>query len=361
MDSVADFIDVLRQCRLLEAEQQEELKRDLRPRFNDPHALAKELIQRGWLTPYQVNQMSQGRGGDLVLGSYILLERLGEGGMGLVFKARHRRLGRIVALKLIRKERLSNPSMMVRFHREIQTAAQLSHPNIVLAYDADAADGVHFYTMEYVEGSTLTRLVRSSGALPVTLACEYMRQAALGLQHAHEHHLVHRDINPSNLMLTWSALPATGESEQKVKAQWGGNHPLIKILDMGLARVLNAGDDLSGPNSITKVGTIMGTPDFTAPEQAMDARRADIRSDLYSLGCTFYFLLCAEVPFPGGTKLEKLFRHQADEPRPVEELRADLPPKVRAVVRRLMAKKPEERYAIPGELAETLAAILGPS
>jgi serine/threonine-protein kinase len=363
MDSVTDFIEVLCQCRLLEPEQQQELKRDLRPRYRDVHDLAKELIQRGWLTPYQVNQVSQGRGGDLTLGSYMLLERLGEGGMGQVFKARHRRLGRVVALKQIRKERMTNPTMVVRFHQEIQAAAKLSHPNIVLAYDADTADGVYFYTMEYVEGTTLSRLVKSSGPLLVTLACEYMRQTALGLQHAHERGLVHRDINPSNLIVTWTSLPpdpvaATGK-EERTRAQWGSNSPLIKILDMGLARLLHPGDDLGGPASITKIGMIMGTPDFIAPEQALDARRADIRSDLYSLGCTFYYLLTGQVPFPGGTKLEKMFRHQSEEPRPLEQLRTEVPPRVRALVRKMMAKRPEDRFATPADVGNALMAVLG--
>jgi serine/threonine-protein kinase len=363
MDSVVDFIEMVGSCRLLEPEQQQELKRDLRPRFRDVHDLAKELINRGWLTPYQVNQISLGRGGDLTLGSYLLLERLGEGGMGAVFKARHRRLGRVVALKQIRKERMTNPSMLVRFHREIQAAARLSHPNIVLAYDADTADGVYFYTMEHVEGTTLSQLVKSSGPLLVTLAREYVRQTALGLQHAYELGLVHRDINPSNLMLTWTSLPAgplaADGSEERTKAQWGGNSPLIKILDMGLARLLHGSDEPEGPEGITKIGTVMGTPDFIAPEQVLDARRADTRSDLYSLGCTFYYLLTGKVPYPGGTKLDKMFRHQTDDPQPLEQLRSEVPPRVRAVVRKLMAKRPEERYQTPAELLAALGTGMG--
>ncbi len=360
MDSVAEFVETLGQCRLLETEQQEIVKRDLRPRFTDAHALAKELVGRGWLTPYQVNQLFQGRGGDLTLGSYVILERLGEGGMGQVFKAHHRRLGRVVALKLVRKERLANPSLVMRFHREIQAAAQLTHPNIVLAFDADAVDGVHFYTMEYVEGTTLARLVRGNGAMMVAQAGEYVRQVALGLQHAHERGLVHRDVNPSNLMETWTSLPAdpAAGSEARARAEWGAHKPLIKILDMGLARWLQAHDEPEDQRSITKIGVIMGTPDFIAPEQALDAHRADIRADLYSLGCTFYFLLTGQVPFPKGTKLEKVIRHQSEEPTPVEHLRPEVPPRLVTLVRQLMAKKPEQRPRTPGELAATLAGWL---
>ena len=185
--------------------------------FPAPRALAGELIRRGWLTPYQVNQLLQGRGRDLLLGSYVLLERLGEGGMGQVFKARNWKLGRVVALKLIRKERLDNPDAVRRFQREIRAAAQLDHPNIVRAFDADEVDGTHLLVMEYVEGTDLAKLVKKDGPLPVDKACDYCRQAALGLQHAYERGLVHRDIKPHNLLLT----P-------------GG---VVKILDMGLARL----------------------------------------------------------------------------------------------------------------------------
>jgi serine/threonine-protein kinase len=354
IESVSNFVDMLGRCRLLEPTQFDELTRALQPRFREAQPLAKELLQRGWLTPYQVNQLFQGRGGDLVLGSYVLLERLGEGGMGQVYKARHRRLGRLVALKLIRKERLANPAAVLRFHREIQAAAQLAHPNIVMAYDADAADGVHFYTMEFVEGTTLGRLVLSSGALPVPLACECARQAACGLAHAFDRGLVHRDVNPTNLMLTWTSPTSNPQpsvsAERHVKANWGAHNPLVKVLDMGLARVHSNEDG----KPITQFGILMGTPDFIAPEQARDARQADTRSDLYSLGCTLYFLLTGMVPFPGGTRMEKVLRHQSEVARPLEELRSGIPPAVSAVVRRLMAKRPEERYHTPAELVAVL-------
>lgn len=365
IDSVAAFIETLRDTRLLDAEQMEELKVRLRPQFREAGALAKELIQRDWLTPYQVNQLYQGRGCDLVLGSYVLLERLGKGGMGMVYKARHRRLDRIVALKLIRKELLSNPTALRYFHREILAAAQLAHPNIVLAFDADAVDGVHFFTMEYVEGTTFTDLIHASGPLPLEIATESIRQAALGLQHAYERGLVHRDLKPSNVMLSWSNVPQSpppswAEQEQN-KARWGGNSPLVKILDLGLARLHVSHDDpaLRAKAASKSSSTLMGTPDFMAPEQAEDAHQADTRSDLYSLGCTFFYILTAQVPFSGGTRLEKLMRHRMDAPPPPSRLRRDVPPEIDAVVLKMMAKRPEDRYQQPHELAAALTGVLG--
>ncbi|OAI54255.1 hypothetical protein AYO44_15270 [Planctomycetaceae bacterium SCGC AG-212-F19] len=200
IDTVAALNEELVKNQLLEATQLSQVAR-LQARAADARGLARELVQRGWLTPYQVNQLFQGHGKDLVLGHYLLLERLGEGGMGQVFKARHARLGRIVALKVIRKDKLADPEAVGRFRREIQAVAQLSHPNVVAAFDADQTDDALFLIMEYVEGIDLARLVREQGPLPVPVACEYIRQAALGLQHAHEKGLVHRDVKPSNLLV----------------------------------------------------------------------------------------------------------------------------------------------------------------
>ncbi len=330
------LLDALRQHRLLDFKQLEELDSFHLP---DPKALAKELIQRGWLTPYQANQLLNGKSHELVLGSYILLERLGEGGMGQVFKARHRKLGRIAAIKLIRKERLDNPNAVKRFQREVRSASALSHPNIVLAYDADEIAGTHFMVMEYIEGAIdLAKLVKKNGPLPVAHACEYIRHAALGLQHANERGMVHRDIKPANLLLTASGL-------------------VVKILDMGLARLDHTSAEGESSGTMTQEGTVMGTPDYMAPEQAMESHTVDIRADLYSLGCTFYFLLTGQVPFPGGSLMERLLKHRLNEPKPVNGLRPDVPPGVTRVVRKLMAKKPEDRYQTPAEVATALASV----
>jgi len=335
--SAAGFVDAVRRFGLLAPPQADELV-GLQPRFADARALAKELLQRGWLTPYQINHLVAGNGCNLVLGQYVLLERIGEGGMGQVLKARHQRLERIVALKLIRKERLGGRDAVQRFQREARAAARLSHPNLVTVYDADEVGGTHFFAMEYVEGTDLAKLVRQQGPLPARQACDYIRQAALGLQHAHEQGLVHRDIKPANLMLTTKGV--------------------VKVLDLGLARLANAPES-EATDPMTREGTVMGTPDYMAPEQAKAAHTADIRADLYSLGCTLFYLLSAKVPYPGGTLTEKLVKHQLNPLPRVERLRREVPPDLAAVVRRLMAKTPAERYATPADLAAALEPFCG--
>ncbi len=335
------FVDAIRKHHLLDAGKLQELLQVAGEFGSDAHRLAQHALQRNWLTPYQINQLVQGRGSNLQLGPYLLLDRLGHGGMAVVFKARHRLIDRLVALKVIRPELLKDKGAVARFRREVQAAALVSHPNIVLAYDADEVGGIHFIVMEYVDGITVANLVKAKGALPIRLACDYIRQAACGLAHVHEKGLVHRDIKPSNLMLT----KAHGEPSAGV----------VKILDLGLAR-LQVSDSTEGTD-ITRAGVVIGTPEYLAPEQATDPHTADIRADLYSLGCTFYLLLTGQVPFPGGSALEKLFKHRLEEARPVEELRADIPPAVSAIVQKLMAKLPEDRFQSPSELVAALTTL----
>jgi WD40 repeat protein/serine/threonine protein kinase len=334
--SVANLVDVLRRLHLLQPAREEELTRDVLPHFSDPRQLARELVRRGWLTPWQANEVVLGRASGLLLGSYVLVEKLGEGGMGTVFKARNWKLDRVVALKLIRKERLARADAVQRFRREIRAAAQLDHPNLVHALDADEVGGIHFFVMEFVAGTDLSRWVKQSGVPGVDRACDFIRQAALGLQHAHERGLVHRDLKPGNLLLT-----ADGT---------------VKVLDFGLARLdAEAGQDSA--SGLTAEGAQMGTADYMAPEQALDAHLVDHRADLYSLGCALYFLLVGKAPFAGGSFAQKVDKHRHDEAVPVERLRPDVPPAVAAVLRRLMAKRPEARVQSAAELVSLLEGI----
>jgi serine/threonine protein kinase len=351
--SVKDLIKLLGEWHLLEPGQFAQLAA-LQGQFAAPEALAKELVKRGWLTSYQVNEMFLGRGANLLLGSYVLREQLGQGGMGAVFKARNWKLHKTVAVKLIRKERLAHPDAVKRFRREIQAAAQLNHRHIVHAYDADEVKGTTFLVMEFVEDAVdLDALVKNQGPLSVATACSYVHQAALGLQHAHEHGLVHRDIKPHNLLVVH------GQRAVGSKARPTTPHdplPTLKILDMGLAR-WSSGDGPESSLTLTTESAVMGTPDYIAPEQARASHNVDIRADLYSLGATWYFLLAGRVLFPGGTLTEKLLRHQMDEPRPIARLRPDVPAELAAVIHKLLAKRAEDRFQTPGELAALLERL----
>src|SRR5579864_928229 len=358
-----ELAEILRKTELLDHSQILKLAEFLPNLSQEPQELAYALVQRGWLTSYQVEQVLAGDAKQLILGGYRLMQVIGSGGMGEVFKAWQIRLNRLVALKVIRAHLLEmNPGAVRRFRREAMAVAQLSHPNIVTIYDADEADGAHFLVMEYVDGPDLERMVREGAPLPIAQACDYVRQAALGLQHAFGAGLVHRDIKPSNLLVARAdggrfPIPEAGDVHRsgcKPPAFRG----LVKILDMGLARMESA---LDSRTNLTREGTMMGTPDYISPEQARDASSVDIRADLYSLGCTFYFLLTGQPPFPTGTAMEKLLRHQMEQPDPVEKIRTNTPPMVAAVIRRLMAKVPEKRFQTPAELADTLGEILGMS
>jgi serine/threonine protein kinase len=330
------FVEALKNCAVLEPAQREQLP-ELIAQIADPVELSQELIRRGWLTPYQASQLSANKPQDLVLDQYILLELLGQGGMGAVYKARQSRMKRLVALKVIRKEALTSRTAVERFKRESEIAAKLSHPNIVTVYDSNESNGTHFLVMEYVEGTDLAKLVKRQGPLLVERACDYIRQAALGLQHAHEQGLIHRDIKPHNLMLNQQGI--------------------VKLMDLGLARTAQAAED----EGLTVSGTVLGSPDYIAPEQAINARGVDIRADIYSLGCTFYHLLAGKVPFPTPSVAQKLVHHQLQDPPALEQRRNDIPPELGAVVRRMMEKKPANRYRVPAEVAAALEPFAGPS
>jgi serine/threonine protein kinase len=285
---------------------------------------------------------------------YRVLGLVGQGGMGAVYRAEHRRMERLVALKVIHPRFMKNPSVVQRFHQEVRAAARLHHPNIVTAHDADQAGGLHFLVMEYVEGTSLADLVNRS-PLPAAEACEYIRQAALGLQHAHEQGMVHRDIKPHNLMLQTSG-----------EALMPGRHGrLVKILDFGLARLQRTTDVPASGNdlapALTGAGAVMGTADYIAPEQAADPRAADIRADIYSLGCSLFHLMTGRPPFPNGTVVEKLAQHATTPAPAVNSVFPEVQSELAAVTARMMAKAPADRYATPAEVAEALLPFCPPS
>jgi WD40 repeat protein len=275
---------------------------------------------------------------------YRVTRLLGQGGMGAVYQAEHRLMERTVALKVIHRQYTADADAVERFRCEVKTAAQLHHPSIVAAYDAEQAGDTHFLVMEYVPGRSLAAHLREKGQLPVREACDWARQAALGLQYAHERGMVHRDVKPDNLMVT--------------------DDGQVKILDFGLSRLAPSqaappdatASTAAHPSRLTAAGTVMGTPDYIAPEQAGDARAADTRADVYALGCTLYHMLTGRVPFPDGATFDKVVKHKTAAAEPLAKLRPGVPAALASVVAKMMAKSPADRY-------QTLAAVaqaLGP-
>jgi serine/threonine protein kinase len=299
----------------------------------DAETFAKQLVQQKKLTVYQAQQCYLGKGKQLVLGNYVILDKLGQGGMGMVLKAEHRRMERIVALKILAPAITKNPDALRRFQQEVKVAAKLTHPNIATAYDADIAGTTHFLVMEYVDGRDLASIVASEGRLPIPQAIDVIRQAAKGLAYAHGKGIIHRDIKPANLLLD--------------------KEGTVKILDMGLARM----DDPAAQAGLTQSGEVMGTVDYMAPEQAMDVRKADVRSDIYSLGCTLYRLLTAENLFEGETIVQKLMAHQQRAIPSLTSKRTDVPAALSAIFGRMVAKRPEERFQTMAEVETSLASL----
>jgi serine/threonine protein kinase len=332
-----NLLGLLGSSGLLTAKQRDELQRSIVPRFPDPATLLNELVRRTWLTRYQADELLKGKGEELKLGSFLKVDLLGQGGMGRVYKARHRVMDRVVALKVIQPDQLGDSQMVARFLQEVKAAAKLSHPNIVTVYDANQVGGEYYLAMELIAGIDLAKWIKQQKPAPIAQACEYARQVALGLEHAHQNRLVHRDIKPQNLMRT-----ADGRT--------------VKILDLGLVR------RLSGTTLTKQQGTIMGTVDYMAPEQLKDSHAADERSDVYSLGATLYHFLAGRAPFAdGGDFCARALCILQKEPPVLEGFRPDLPPGLGSVVRRMMAKDPAERFRTAGEVAVALEPFTRPT
>jgi serine/threonine protein kinase len=294
-----------------------------------------------------------------MIGQYRLLERIGAGGMGQVFKAIHPTMQRLVAVKIMAPNLVQDARARARFMREVRSAARLSHPNIVMAYDAAEEAGRCFLVMEYVEGNDAAALLHQSGPPPVAVACEIIRQAALGLQHAHEMGMLHRDVKPGNLVIAARRTPPRdGSAGSSRPARGWPTDPLVKVLDFGLARLQASAADASvhvpGSTPLTREGHVVGTPEFMAPEQACNSGTIDIRADVYGLGCTFYALLTGQPPFTAPSLLEIMVKHLQSPLPPVTQSRSDVPAGVVAVLERMLAKRAEDRYQTPGEVAEAL-------
>ena len=337
--SAPEYMALLKKTGLLSAAQwtiAEEASR----KQSSPAELSKELVRLGLLTTWQSMQLLKGQTG-FVLHHYRLLEAVGRGGMGHVFKAQDSRSSAIVAIKVMSRKLSSNQNLVSRFRREIRASSRLSSPNIVRTIDAGRVGKIDFMVMEFVNGDQLDGILARLPLIPPGTACEVIRQAALGLQHAFECRMVHRDIKPGNLMVDWDA----------------DGRGIIKIMDMGLVRL---DEEKENATAVTRAGQVMGTPDYMSPEQGLNTSNVDIRSDIYSLGCTFYRMLTGRMPFPGDNPLQVLMaRCREDAPSP-KLIRPDIPDAIDAIVRKMTRLNADDRYQTPADVAAALGPHCGP-
>ncbi len=341
---VAAFLDRVQRSGLVSESRLTQLQQELEAaglNLENPQAVAAALVDRGVLTQWQTEKLLQGKHKGFFLGSYRLLRPLGKGGMGAVFLAQHEMMRRQCAIKVLPQTQIDkHSSVLERFYVEAQAVASLDHQNIVRAYDVskEVKDNkeIHYLVMEFVEGQDAQAMVQETGPLDYVKAAEIIRQTANGLTHAHENGLIHRDIKPANLII----------NRQNV----------VKILDLGMARLIAEGASESDADE-----KIIGTVDYMSPEQALESEDLDHRADIYSLGCTFYFLLTGRPPFGEGTLPQRIMKHQTQNPPPISQYRAGAPEELDAICRRMMAKKPEDRYPTAADVALALAPWSAPS
>jgi eukaryotic-like serine/threonine-protein kinase len=346
IDSVDTLLTVIRRVQIFAPEQVDEIERELVPHFTNPWELARHLVRIEWLSPYQYELLFAGEWEKLSIGTYTVLDRLGSGGVSEVYKAWDTVRGRVVALKVLRLHLASQRCAVRQFERELAALPRLNHPNVIRTFEAHRLGDLHYFAMEYVEGRDLSRYVQDNGPLSVEHASEYIRQVAQGLQHAHQYSLVHRDIKPANLFLI---NPPIREGVGAALARRGPD-PLVKIIDWGLARIPlppDQANEAARAGEDSEYGLLTGTADYVSPEQARDARIVDTRSDIYSLGCTFVYLLTGQPPFPGRTLMQKLLHHQQSPPPSLREIRRDVPEELEQIIHKMMAKDPAERFHIP--------------
>jgi eukaryotic-like serine/threonine-protein kinase len=335
LPTVEGFLKTVLRSGLLDRGQLQEALRDVpKEQRDDPQALADHLVRKGKLSRFQAGKLLSGSGKGLLLGHYQVLAPIGRGGMSTVYLARDERSGELAALKLLTPSRWRNrEQLLARFQREMELSRRVAHPHLAWTHESGFVLGVYYIAMEYIPGKNLSKIVAENGPLKARRAARLMAEVASALEHAHNQGLVHRDMKPSNILIT-------------------PNDP-AKVLDLGLA--LMEGEEAE-QNVIGGQGYIVGTMDYIAPEQTTDATGVDGRADLYSLGCTLYFALCGQPPFPGGTSREKMRRHRQEEPRTLRELAPDVPAGFARLIERLMAKDPAQRPPSAVAVEEELRA-----
>src|SRR5579862_8577309 len=348
--SVESLCNLLARSRLLAAAD----VRNLRQRWlreggksvGNVTAFVRWLIANQYATEYQTNLLLRGKIERFFLSEYKLLDRIGKGRMAGVYKAIHR-LGQIVAIKVLPPSKVKDPQIFGRFQREARLAVPLKHPHIVRTIQTGKDIVLHYIVMEFLEGQTLEDLLAQRRKLSGAEALPLLLQALYGLQYLHEHDIVHRDLNPGNLMLL-PTFDAAGRSTLS-----------LKILDIGLGRALfDEGIRGADAQELTTEGALLGEPDYMAPEQARDAHAADIRADIYSLGCVLYHMLTGQVPFPDSSRIRKLVRHSTETPRPLAEFNPQSPEGVQQLLNALLAKDPAQRFPTPEVAAKAVLGLL---
>jgi len=351
--SVRDYCALLAKSRLLAVEEIETTYKQWKeenPRQDDQvESFCKHLISRRSLTEWQAAMVRRGRADGFFIGGYKILDRIGKGQMGGVYKAVHG-LGQLVALKILPASKAKEQNILGRFQREARLLTQLDHPNVVRAFQVGEGGGINYIAMEFLEGETLDEMLSRRKRIPWAEAARLMHQALMGLEHLYERRMIHRDVKPANMMLT----PAPGKSE----GTWNST---VKILDIGLGREMFSEDTPEGQieTQLTVEGSVLGTPDYLAPEQAKDARSADIRADIYSIGCVLFHCLCGHAPFPDNNIMSQMLKHATERPPQLASLVPDVPAGLQSVMDSFLAKFPDDRYATPAAAAEALKPFLG--
>ncbi|QDU63644.1 Serine/threonine-protein kinase PrkC [Planctomycetes bacterium Pan216] len=331
-----DFAQQILSTGLVELEELRALRAGL-PENATAEALGKRLVTDGKLTSYQASMIYQGRGKNLSIGDYVLVDKLGKGGMGVVFRAYHRHMDREVALKVLPSSAVGTKEKVQRFRREVKAAAKLFHQNVVTALDASESRGIHYLVTELVEGPNLTDLVDKRGPLTVPDAIKAIIDAGRGLAYAHDKGIVHRDVKPGNMLIDPDGV--------------------VKVLDMGLARFESEVAE-EADEKLTVSGMVLGTIDYIAPEQATSTKAADARADIYSLGCTLHYLLIGRAIYKGVTPYQKIRAHVYEPTPKLSELRADVPKSLDAIFERMVAKDPSDRYQSMNEVVAELESCL---
>jgi serine/threonine protein kinase len=348
--TVQNIFGLLLRSRLLPVDDAKTLftrwNEDAKDAAANPDKFQRWMVARGYVTEYQASLLVRGHAEGFFLGDFKILDRLGKGRMAGVYKAQHK-LGPVVAVKVLPPSKAKEPSLLGRFKREARLLLRLKHANIVRAFQVGDSEGLHYLVMEYLEGETLDEVMRRRGKFAPAEAVRLIHQALQGLHHIHQQGLVHRDLKPANLMLVG------GSPDTTMRAT-------VKILDIGLGRSLfdENVDEKSLEPGLTSEGVLLGTPDYMAPEQARDARAADIRADIYSLGCVLYHLLAGQLPFPDTNVISQMIRHATEQARPLKDFNSAVPDGLQQIINWMLAKDPAQRYPTPERAAQAMQVFL---